>query len=267
MKASLALSITEFISKATVASIELDMKSKAIKNLTKIDSLNDDNNSPDLMMELCQFNPADPSCLQKGNRVSGDNSYAQGDFSVGGEGTNNALGDIPNPSSFGNEGAKTNLDNNNQVASINSPFSDEAQEAKGILNPADPAVIQGPGGASGGGRGGGGGGGGGGGASLGNDLEGKNKEPDGATQIKPEKVSGVYGSQGGAGYKGVRNGKDDSNPFSSLFDKKDTQGGVEEDRSISSGDIDVKSIGLFQKISKRYGQVHADKRIETNNLE
>jgi hypothetical protein len=44
-------------------------------------------------------------------------------------------------------------------------------------------------------------------------------------------------------------------------------GGVEEERSIASGDIDGKASGLFEKISRRYTQIQADKRIEAKNLE
>jgi hypothetical protein len=109
--------------------------------------------------------------------------------------------------------------------------------------------------------------GGGGGAQLGGDLDGANKEAEKEAQVKATKVSGVYESSGGGGFKAVGKGKDDANPFASLFDQQGEAGGVEEDRSIASGDIDGNASGLFQKISKRYSQIQADKRIEANNLE
>ncbi len=57
----------------------------------------------------------------------------------------------------------------------------------------------------------------------------------------------------------------DDNPFANLFDGKGG-GKLEEDRSIAS-EIDGQDSGLFSKISKRYGLIQADKRIEAKNLE
>jgi len=164
-------------------------------------------------------------------------------------------------------GDATNIDENAPIAGVNSPFVDDAKIAKGILDPAGAAQMQATGGAAGGGGAGGGGAGGGGGASLGSDLNGANKDGDKEAQIKTNKVSGTYSQGSGGGYKGVGKSKDDANPFASLFDAKGSGGGVEEDRSIASGDIDGASSGLFQKISKRYNQIQADKRIEAKNLE
>jgi hypothetical protein len=107
---------------------------------------------------------------------------------------------------------------------------------------------------------------GGGSASVGSDLSGVDKDANKEASIKAKEISGNYASGGGGGYKGVSGGKDDANPFSNLFDAK-SDGGIEEDRSIASDDPNSASSGLFQKISKRYSQVQADKRIEANNLE
>jgi hypothetical protein len=218
----------------------------------------------DMMIELCEANPMDPACVQRGNRVSGGGIISSGDFSLG-DGGNNAFNMNPEDATFGETGSATDLDDKNSVASINSPFADDAKKAKGILNPAGAAQTQASGGAQGGG-GAGGGGLGGGGASLGSDLEGADTEGNKEAQIKAAQISGSYNTPGGGGYKGVSRGKEDSNPFASLFDQK-SEGGVEEDRSIASGDVDGKASGLFEKISKRYGQIQADKRVEAKNLE
>jgi hypothetical protein len=109
-----------------------------------------------------------------------------------------------------------------------------------------------------GGRGGGAGG-----AALGNDLKGP--ETPKQNDVKANQVGGAYKFTGGQGFKAVAASKD-NNPFSSLFDSK-SQGGLEEDRSIASDDIGGKDSGLFMRISKRYGKVQSDKRIEALNLE
>ncbi len=85
--------------------------------------------------------------------------------------------------------------------------------------------------------------------------------------LKTNKMTGKYKASKGAGFQAVKAGKEDANPFSSMFDAKGGEaGGIEEDRSIASDDGSEAS-GLFHKISKRYGQVHQDKRIESQNLE
>ena len=82
--------------------------------------------------------------------------------------------------------------------------------------------------------------------------------------IKTNKVSGKY-KAGGGGYGAVKGSKDDANPFASMFDAKGEAGGVEEDRSIASDDGE--GSGLFHKISKKYGQVQQEKRLDSQNLE
>ena len=263
-KSAIATAIMAFTAKAAAAGIALSRNYESAKKINQVKK-NFDDQGTNLMMERCLFNPADPLCADKGRRISGNGAFA-GDFGMGGNGADNSFDMNPENEAFGEAGAETNLDDKNEVASINSPFRDEAQTDDGILNPAGAAQVQSTGG-SGGGSGSGGGGGGGGGASLGNDLQGADKEGDKEPQIKTNKVSGIYGASGGDGFKGVSRGKDEANPFSSLFDQKSGGGGVEEDRSIASGDIDGKYSGLFEKISKRYNLIQADKRIEAQNLE
>lgn len=262
-KGALVQAITIYVAKAAAAAIAMkqyDTKAKTVEAAKKTVT----EESDDLMVERCVFNPTDPQCAKPGNRVAGQ-SYTGGEFSLGGGSGNNSFDMGSGSSEFGEEGEASNIPTE-AVADINSPFEDEAKKANGILDPAAAASMQ-PGSAPGGGGGGAGGGGGGGSASLGSDLNGAEKEGDKEATLKATKASGNYNSAGGGGYAAVKGGKDDKNPFASLFDAKSNGGGIEEDRSIASGDIDGQASGLFQKISKRYGQIQADKRIEANNLE
>ncbi len=283
----LASAIMKFMAKATAAGVAIDQHNKAKNSLENAQKNMKSTSKPEpgfeeVRVERCVFNPQDPACIKPGNRISGGANYSGGTFSAGGDGSNNSIMFNPEDSSMGDLGSPSTgsdnsainesaLDDKNQVGSVNSPFQDEFKEAQGILNPAGKAETQATGGAGGGGGGGGGGGmGGGGSASLGNDLEGPSSDANKTSEIKTGKVSGMYGqAQGGEGFKAVgkSNSKDESNPFSSLFEQKDSDGGIEEDRSIASEDIDLKSLDLFQKISKRYNQVNLDKRIEAKNLD
>jgi hypothetical protein len=265
-KAKLATAIAHFLAKAAAAGIAMQEHLNAAKATKKVKKTFDGDVAADLMIDRCQFNPADPACIDPSKKVRTKGPGAQSsDFGVG-DGSVNSFNLNPEGAPFGEPGAETDLGDMNAVSSPNSPFKGEAEKANGILNPAAAAQVQATGGA-GGGFGGGGGGGGAGGASLGNDLEGK-KEASTEPELKTNKVSGIYDSAGGAGYKAIGKGKgDDANPFASLFDQKGPAGGVEEDRSIASDDIGDKDMDLFQKISRRYGLIQADKRIEVNNLE
>lgn len=260
-KGAIGLAIAKFTAKGIAAGIAMGQNMNAAKKIEQAKNQYDDGGE-DVMMERCTFNPTDPACAKPGNRVAGQ-SFAGGEFGLG-AGGNNAFDMTADGENLVEEGAATDLSNNG-VSGINSPFAEEAKNAQKIVDPAAAAQMQASGGAAGGGAGGGSGGGGGS-ASLGSDLAGADKDGDKEASIKTNKVSGVYGSAGGSGYKGVGKGKDDANPFASLFDAK-SNGGIEEDRSIASGDIDGSASGLFQKISKRYSQIQADKRIETKNLE
>jgi hypothetical protein len=262
-KAALALAIGKFTAKALAAGIAMGQHKNASNAIAAAKKPYTEEGG-EVMMERCMFNPTDPACAKPGTRIPGQ-SFSGGEFGFG-DGTSNAFNMNPDEGTSFEEGAPTTFGDGQNVASVNSPFVDEAKAAQQILDPAAAAQMQASGGAKGGGGGGVGGGMGGGGASLGNDLAGAEKDANKEPSIKVNKVSGVYGAAGGGGFKGIGKGKEDANPFASLFDSK-SNGGIEEDRSIASGDIDGKASGLFQKISKRYGLIHADKRIEARNLE
>lgn len=262
-KMALVTAIAEFTAKGVAAKMAMDRHDNASEAIAKAKQPFEEEPA-DLMLERCQFNPADPACITPGERVSGG-EIERGEFSLGGGG-NNAFNLNPEAGEFGEVGAETNLGEGNEIASINNPFADDAKRANDILNPADAAQVQATGGAAGGGGGGVGGGLGGGGASLGSDLAAADKEGDKEPSIKAGKVSGLYGAVGGGGYRGIARSKEKANPFASLFDKKGAAGGAVVDGSIPA-DIAGKASGLFQKISKRYSRIHADKRIEARNLE
>jgi hypothetical protein len=264
-KGRFTLELTKFVAqgvKAGIAANQFKNVANKLEGAKQVEQEHDD-----IILDKCVLAPADPSCIKPGQRISGQ-KYQGSDFSMG-SGNNNSFGmEDGADSSFGEIGDLTDIKDPETVAGVNNPFMDEAKQANEILNPAGAASSQGGGaGAAGGGGGGGGGLGGGGGASLGDDLQGADSAPDKEAEIKASKVAGSYNKAGAKGFTGVQGGKEEANPFSSLFDAKSEGGGIEEDRSIASGDIDGEASGLFQKISKRYGQVQADKRIEANNLE
>jgi hypothetical protein len=258
------LASKDFVEKAASAAGKAGLSDQVAKLQEKLPSTNDEE---DLILDPCVTNPAQEGCAPAGGpRVPvGDSMQAASlDFGPGGNQTfdlgQNAAGgpSLDTPT--------TTSDSGNKVNDVASPFESEAKKASGILDPSSEAVVSAgsqPSAPGGGGAGGGGGGGGGGGSSSSDEPDpNANKEPE----INVTKVSGKYGSGGGGGFQGIKGSKEDANPFSSLFEKSPA-GGVEEDRSIASGDIDGASSGLFQKISKRYGQVQQDKRIESQNLE
>lgn len=257
----LAARIADYIAKGLAAGIKMNQFDTAAKTVEAAkDQLAPDDE--DAMMERCMFNPTDPACSKNPTRTPGQ-TFKPGDFSLGGGGNNSFTMD-PISSDFGEEGEAPTV-GNEVVAGTNSPFLDEAKAANGIVDPAAAAQLQ-PTGGAGGGGGGVGGGGGGGSASLGGDLDGASKDGDKDPSLKTSKSSGNYAFGAGGGYSAVKGGKDDANPFASLFDSK-SSGGIEEDRSIASGDIDGSASGLFQKISNRYNAVKSQNRIEANNLE
>lgn len=263
VKAGLILAAADYTMKAAKATkMAMDAHQQG-KNLQKVsDAITEEDQ--DLMLEMCVVNPTHPDCISKGNRVGGNYSSGSGNFGMG-DGGSNAFNMGDGTSEFGDPGAAGSNEEIQNVASINSPFNDDIKTANGILNPAPAAAVT-PGGGAGGGGGGGGGGMGGGSASLGGDLNGEDKAKA-DPEIKSGK-GGAYASAGGGGkFTAVAKGSgDEANPFASLFDQKEAAGGVVEDRDIASAS-DGPGSGLFQKISKRYGQVQADKRIEANNLE
>lgn len=262
-KANLAVAIGTFTAKALAAGIAMGQYKNAANQIAAAKKPFEEEGQ-DLMMERCVFNPTDPACAKAPSVRTPGQIVNAGGFGVDDIGNNVFGPDLPTDPTT-DPTLDPIKDGGEPVASVNSPFVDEAQKAKDIINPAGAAQMQ-PGSAPGGGSGGGGAGGGGGGsAQVGQDLNGVDKDANKEASIKANSLSGNYSAAGGGGYRGVSGMKDDKNPFSSLFDAK-SDGGIEEE-SIAAGDIDGAASGLFQKISKRYGQIQADKRIEAKNLE
>jgi hypothetical protein len=259
-KAQLVGAFMEYMQKAAAAGMAAKQLSNIAKAVEQVKQ-GTETNEPSTF-DRCVVAPNDPACQTPGSRTPAQ-EYAGGDFSVDGLGSN-MIGGNPLEDTEIKMGDPTALPD--KVGDASSPFADKAKDADGILNPA-PAASLGSGAANGmqsgamggmGGRGGGAGG-----AALGNDLKGP--ETPKQNDVKANQVGGAYKFTGGQGFKAVAASKD-NNPFSSLFDSK-SQGGLEEDRSIASDDIGGKDSGLFMRISKRYGKVQSDKRIEALNLE
>lgn len=258
-KAALVQAFMEYMAKA----IKAKMDANQLRNIAKqiSDVKNDVQDLGPTMFERCSVAPNDPACQQAGGpRIPGQ-EFTGGDFSIG-ENFNNSFGD-PLQETPNVDFDPENLTPGGAVASAGNPFEDAAKEASGILDKAPAANFQ-PGSTPGGGGGGAGGGLGGGGASLGNDLNGPEGEK--TAEVKAEKSGGNYNFAGGGGFQAIKPGKEDANPFASLFDSK-SQGGVGEDRSFASDDIGGKDSGLFLRISRRYGKISGEKRIEAMNLE
>lgn len=258
-KAALVAAFMEYMQKAIAAGIAAKNLSNIAKQVEQVKTGTEDLGPT--MFERCSVAPNDPACQQGGPRIPGQ-EYVGGEISIG-ENFNNAFGDSLQETP--NVGFETDdLTPGESVASSGNPFEDAAREASGILEEAPAANVQ-PGSAPGGGGGGGAGGGlGGGGVSLGNDLKGPEAEK--TAEVKADGVGGKYNFAGGGGFQAIKQGKDDANPFASLFDSK-SQGGVEQDRTFASDDIGGKDSGLFLRISKRYGKISGEKRIEATNLE
>ena len=249
-----------FAGKAIAAGIKANQLGAIAQKIQEAKKTTEDPYNP-ATFDLCQVNMADPKCAQAGTRTNGS-GLQDGGFSFGDGFGNNAFTPIGSAEDMANVDPGA-LPGDQVIGDTTNPFVDDAKKASGILDPAGAASTQAA--ASGGsGSGGGAGAGGGGSASLGNDTPGADdskKEND----IKANKADGKYGQFAGGGFQAIKPLKDD-NPFANLFDGKGG-GSLQEDRSIASGDIDGRDSGIFSKISKRYGQVQADKRIEAKNLE
>ena len=264
------MAAAEFAAKSAAAMIAAKKFSAVAKTVEGAKDATDPTNT---LLEKCITNPTLAECITTTTTATPGQTFSSGDFSIGeGLGTNN-LGGENTGTDFGETGEESTI-GGNTVAGVDDPFVDakpgctnnpnstEAEKASCILNPAGAASAT-PTGGSGGGGGGAGGGLGGGGASLGNDLSGDKGEAK-ASDIKSNKAAGAYTAGGGQGFRGVASSKDDANPFASMFDSK-SGGGIEEDASISAAT--GQDSGLFQKISKRYSQIQAEKRVEASNLE
>lgn len=229
----------------------------------KKDTLTEDQTAT--VLDPC-MNSTAAECANNGGQGSFSTGSFQGNNVEFGSGSSNGI-NFGDGTGIGDIAADAPNGPTDSVADVISPFEDQAKAANGILNPASAATTQAGGGNSPGGGGGAGGGGGGGSASLGDDLAGAtadgNKDPD----ISTNKLSGKYKGGKAGGFQAVAKSgsKDEVNPFASLFDSKGDGGGIEEDRSIASDSGE--GSGLFQKISKKYGQIQQEKRIEGQNLE
>lgn len=251
----------ESIGKAAKAGIDAN---KLRKNAKVAETLKDQFVDPggDAMVDLCRIDPANVQCRGTGTRVN-QAGYQAGQFNLDGGGNGQAFNLNPN-SGTGEEIGNIGTGEATNIAGVTSPFADEADKASDLLDQAGGASYTSAG-AGGGGGGGVGGGGGGGSAALGGDLQGAEKD-DKEAEIKASKRDGGYAS-GGGGFQATGSGSSDENPLQSLFDQDGAKGGIEEDRSIASEDIDNSNSALFEKISKKYAKVHGEKRIEANNLE
>lgn len=259
-KGQFILALADYVRKAAEAGIAASQLSKIAKQVNDMKQGTEE--LPPTLFEKCAVTPMDPAC--QNTVLTPGTSFQPGDFSIGDGIGSNVIGNNGLTDSTITEDPSLSGPTDS-VADISNPFEEDAKVASGIIDEAGAASVQPTGGAgSGAGGGGASGGMGGGSASLGNDLAGADADADKNKDIKANKLSGNYASSGGKGFTAVKGMKEDANPFASLFDSK-AQGGVEEDRSIASeGGQDS---GLFRRISKKYEQIQADKRIESTNLE
>lgn len=244
---------------ALIEAIRLGLQAEQIQKVKDAAAANDD--TP--QFSPCMSDPTLPDCapVGPGPRVSGAN-FGGGDFGVSDTNSNAFNMGNGTDSTFGDAGAATDIKEKPNASSVSSPFADMAKQANSILDPAAAANMT-PGGNSGGAGGGGGGGMGGGSASLGNDLKGVDPDENKEKDIKTSEVSGNYSQGGGAGFKGIKSGADETfNPYGNLLDAKSQNGGaVVEDRSIASEGKPFTS-GLFERLSSRYDQAVKSKKIE-----
>jgi hypothetical protein len=259
-KAAFQTAAMLFAAQGIMAGIKASQLDNIAKKVEEAKVASEDPYNP-ATFELCQVNATDPRCATAGTKTTGS-GLQDGGFSFGDNFGNNAFNPLGDPEDMTNGTTAPGV-GDSRVADVNSPFADDAKKANGILDPAAAASTR-----SGGPLAGGGGAGaglpGGGSASLGAGTPGPDdskKEND----IKANKADGKYNIAGGGAFKAISPMKEE-NPFANLFGGKGG-GGLEEERGPASGDIDGKDSGLFAKISKRYGQVQADKRIEAKNLD
>jgi hypothetical protein len=227
-------------------------------------ALDDD---PGTGFDPCAVDQSRPECKTPGPRKPTGPNVAGGSMDFGSLGGSQAF-DMGNNSGADLSGLGDSAagSGSETVASIASPFEKQAKEATGILNPSSAASVSAGSQNSPAGGGGAGGGGGGGAGGLDDDLQGVDENADKESEITSTKISTKGGSGGGGGFQAAAKMREDNDPYASIFGAKDAAGGIEEDRSIAS-DIDGAGSELFQKISKRYGQIQQDKRIEGQKLE
>jgi hypothetical protein len=213
-------------------------------------------------LDDCVANPDQPGCNGSGGGRRQIEGVEFGGIEFGG-GANSAFNpqalDSGSGGITGNRGTISDADASS-IASGLENFAD-----KGASAPKDvaPGAAASKFGGNGGGAGGGGGGGGGGGAApgLSNINRGGGSKDSG---IKIGSSSMKFG-KGGFATGGRGAAKSNKNPFSGLLGKKKgKKGGVKVERGLASG-IDAKGSKLFEKISKRYGKVIKDNRLEKSD--
>ncbi|MEX0799253.1 MAG: hypothetical protein WD025_07395, partial [Bacteriovoracaceae bacterium] len=254
--------------KLTQGAIHTIMGSQNTKQANDLDTIqkeyekffNQDAITPEFVdVNYCQQNPSAPSC-QNGNRVDHQNDtggFGNIDFQNQGGGNFSFNKDIEDgfkaeeKLSAAEKKAREKLGKVMGEGGANT-FSDDFS-APGA---AKAKIGHGGGGGGGGGAGGGAGGGGGGTAPAPKKAGGGNPNQEGVTKAKAKYVSG---GGGGINYKpgaSAKAKKKDANPFSKMF-------GSKKGRNIATTveDIAPARSKLFEKISKRYGKVTADKRL------
>lgn len=251
---------SEFFIKAAEARRLAGLSEDVAKKLSQIPS---DVTDEDVLFDQCTMYPEMAECKNGTPRSTGT-GFGGSTISFGDGGGSNAFDFDGATSGTTIEDGAVGTDKEQVVATTSSPFEEEAKRASGILDPAAAAsATPGSGGSAalGGGGGGGAGGGGGGGGSG---VEKEEDEGSGEPEIKANKYTANYAG-GSKGFGAVQEGKEDANPFASLFDNKGQEGGIEEeDRSIAS---EGGSLGLFDKITGAYKKAYESKQIEANNLE
>jgi hypothetical protein len=251
--------LTTYIAKGVAAGIKAKQLSGIADATAAATAATATDSTTAALYEKCVLEPTSTECLTTSATTSGT-TFTSGDYSLG-DGTSNSFDLTGTTDTTAVADAATT--ETTPIASVNSPFNEEAKKAHDILNPADAANSSG--GSSPSSSGGGGGGGlGGGSASLGGDLSGQDKSATNSQEIKVSKQSGNYAASSGGGFQGVKSTEESANPFSGLFDAKASEAIEEFD---SAQGIDHQSSDLFKKISDRYSKVQSENRIEANNLE
>jgi hypothetical protein len=209
----------------------------------------------------CQQNPTTPSCLGN-NRRRNNNSL---EFGIGGSGIGGGqaieFGSDVEDQAISNfdsnkSGDKEKIDNLDNL--FNTPSGNKG--SKDFNNPGVASVSGKSGGGGGGGSGGGGVGGGGGGAGAGPAKKGGGPSQKFGKGTKGKYTTGTSGKSFSGG--GSKNKKKSTNPFANLVGNSRSRGiaTIETDKNLIAEKFD-----LFEKISKKYAEVHKSKRISDGN--
>lgn len=218
--------------------------------------------SPDMLTNLCQADPNAPGC-RAGRNLVNQGAVGQGNINFNGAG-GAQMGAASPSENFQfdfDEGGAANLSDEDRNA-ISETIAGGKSGRGGFEDNVAAAqkVARTPG------EGGGGGGGSAGKASA-PGLSGAAKQ-GGDPKSKMVTDSGGRGNSKGSGgfaytgggYRYAGGKKGDKNPFSGLFGKKGSKGGVSV-RGVASKEIGDKSFGIFDKISRKYSEVNKAKRL------